>query len=123
MSDIASPPQPRPLLTFGPGAETLLFWEKGRVMYNAILLLIAVPFVGFSFWYWPAFIGLAIAANALYCVAYPVDLLMQQTVFAAGWMRVGRWLLLIGGTALAAILAISVTYGAMTFDAMNLVMD
>lgn len=48
---------------------------------------------------------------------------MQQTVFAAGWMRVGRWLLLIGGTALAAILAISVTYGAMTFDAMNLVMD
>jgi hypothetical protein len=123
MSDIVSGPSQRPLLNLGPGAETLLFWEKGRVMYNAILLLIAVPFVGLSFWYWPAFIGLAIAANVLYCVAYPIDLLMQQTVFASGWMRVGRWLLFLAGTALAAVLAISVTYGAVTFDAMTFAMD
>jgi hypothetical protein len=121
MSDIAA--RPRPSGELNAGAETLVFWEKGRVMYNAILILICVPFFGLSFFYWPLFLSLAILANVLYCVAYPVDLLMQQTTFAEGWMRIGRWLLLAAGTALAAFLAISLTYGAMSFDFLDFTID
>jgi hypothetical protein len=121
MSDIAA--RPRRTEGLNPGAETLLFWEKGRVIYNAILILISVPFFGLSFYYAPIFLTLAILANVVYCVAYPVDLLMQQTTFAEGWLRIGRWLLLAAGTAFAAFLAISVTYGSMNFDFLNFTMD
>ncbi len=125
MSDIAARPRRTEGLDPGlnPGGETLVFWEKGRVMYNAILILISIPFFGLSLFYWPIFLSLAILANVLYCVAYPIDLLMQQTTFAEGWMRVGRWLLLTGGTAFAAFLAISVTYGSLNFDLLDFTMD
>jgi hypothetical protein len=47
---------------------------------------------------------LALAANALYCVAYGVEIAMQRTAFRAGW-RPWRWILWLAGTLLAAALA------------------
>jgi hypothetical protein len=94
-----------------PGVDMLIFWEKGRIMYNAVLLVIVMPYLEMLIALWPAFLSLAIAANALYCIAYPVDLLMQHTTFTESWMRRGRWLLLLLGTVIAAGLAASVMFG------------
>jgi hypothetical protein len=119
MSDIAGRPAPG---APNVGAEMLVFWEKGRVMYNAILAVVTLTVVGFTPIYWPLLIGLAILANVLYCVAYPIDILMRETTFADGWLRIGRWLLLAAGTALAAVLAISVSYG-LSIDPLAFTLD
>ena len=53
---------------------------------------------------WQSLIGLlfaAVLANVLYCAAYAVDLLVQQSDYQAAWRRY-RWLLWVAGTTLAA---------------------
>ena len=47
---------------------------------------------------------LAALANACYCAAYPVDLLLQRLGFGAAWKH-RRWLLWIAGMSLAILLA------------------
>ncbi len=63
------------------------FWERGRVGYNGILCLVVAAWLIAT---WPHFrpaltkesglllVVLAALANACYCAAYPVDLVLQR---------------------------------------------
>lgn len=105
MSEIADRPSA--------GADMLMFWERGRLAYNIVLAMIVVPNLALAIAFWPIFLVLAIIANAFYCIAYPVDIVMQNSVFASAWLRVGRWLVLLLGTVIAAGLAASFIFGPM----------
>ncbi len=94
-------------------ADALRYWEPRRVLYN--LALIGVVFAHF-FAGWPdsrpflhrdalfGFFILAVLANIAYCAAYPVDLFVQFSAVRQAWGR-RRWILLLVGTAFAAMLA------------------
>ena len=93
--------------------DAVRFWERSRLVYNLLLVVVvgAVFFAG-----WPAsrdalttdvalqLFVLAVVANALYCAAYVVDVVVQFSEFRAVWRR-HRWLLLALGSLFAAILA------------------
>ena len=89
--------------------DSLRCGEPRRIVYNAILALVVA---GSVFYYhpplaalgWQPVMGLlfaAVLANVLYCAAYAVDFLLQQSDYQAVWRRY-RWLLGTAGTALAA---------------------
>jgi hypothetical protein len=89
--------------------DSLRYWEPRRIVFNAVLALVVA---GTIFYYqpplaalgWQPLIGLlfaAVLANVLYCAAYAVDLLVQQSDYQVVWRRY-RWLLWAAGTALAA---------------------
>ena len=93
-------------------SDALVFWERGRVIYNAILLMAVLTVQGLDVVNWNAFglslpelIVMAMAANVLYCAGYPADLLVQMSRFRAPW-RHGRWLLWALGTGFALMLAL-----------------
>lgn len=110
MSDTktAETPSIREILT-----DAIRFWEWRRLFYN--LVLAAVVLLDFSRLF-PAskralelhalltFFLLAVLANAAYCAAYLVELLVQFSDFRGPWRRwrLALWLL---GTAFAAVLA------------------
>lgn len=94
-------------------ADAIRYWELRRLAYNlALFAVVAVHFAAS----WPAsraflardplllFFGLAVLANVAYCAAYAVDLFAQFSGIRAEWVR-RRWLLLLVGTAFAAVLA------------------
>ena len=105
-------------VTDKPGVREILtnairFWEWRRLFYN--LVLAAVVLLDFSRLF-PAskralefhalltLFLLAVLANAAYCAAYLVELLVQFSEFRAPWRRwrIALWLL---GAAFAAVLA------------------
>jgi hypothetical protein len=105
----ASPPGSfRELLT-----DAMRFWEPRRILYNAVLAGVVLVWVVAS---WPHFrpaftlqfllllVVLALIANACYCAAYLVDLLMQSSSAASSWKR-RRWALWVAGTLVAILLA------------------
>jgi len=89
--------------------DSLRYWEPRRIAYNAILaLVVAASVLSYqpllAALGWQPVMGLlfaAVLANVLYCAAYAVDLLLQQSDYQAVWRRY-RWLLWTAGTALAA---------------------
>jgi uncharacterized membrane protein YkvI len=93
--------------------DAVRFWERGRLAYN--LLLAAVVGAVFAA-EWPSsratltadvaqqLFVLAVVANALYCAAYVVDVVVQFSDFRTPWRR-HRWLLLTLGCLFAAVLA------------------
>jgi len=98
-------------------ADALRYWEPRRVLYNAILTVVAVTWVVLT---WPHFghvnlmgippgdthpallilIVLAFLANVCYCAAYFVDIPLQLTF---GTWRKYRWALLLTGTLFAVL--------------------
>ena len=88
------------------------FWERNRLWYNAVLLLVVVLWVVFT---WPHFrpamnlvaLGkmtvLALLANLCYCAGYAMEGFIQPLVQQAYWRRV-RWTVWIVGTLLAILL-------------------
>lgn len=91
--------------------DALRFWELARLPYNLILLAIVAgamwlgehdlrAWVGLA----PTFLVLGVAANLVYCAAYPVDLLVQASDYRGQW-RALRWLVWGAGMALAAAFA------------------
>lgn len=91
--------------------DALRFWERGRILYNLALLSIVLGAVWYGGKDWrlllgmaPALFVLAVAANALYCLAYPADLLLQASEFRAQWRRL-RWILWSIGMLTACVLA------------------
>jgi hypothetical protein len=96
-------------------ADALGYWERRRILYNALLAAVAVLWVVIT---WPHFrsvkllgippgdthpallilLVLAFLANACYCSAYLVDIPLQLTF--ATW-RKHRWALLLVGTCFA----------------------
>ncbi|MEO6787617.1 MAG: hypothetical protein ABI318_15930 [Chthoniobacteraceae bacterium] len=93
--------------------DALRFWEWRRLFYN--LVLAGVVLFEFAR-QWPqsrhalqvqpllTLFLLAVLANAAYCAAYLVELLVQHSDFRESWRkcRIALWLL---GTAFAAVLA------------------
>ena len=81
--------------------DALRFWELARIPYNLVLLLVVVMTIGpQTFGVLPVnalgvFAFLAVVANVLYCVAYPVDIFMQMSAWHEGWRaaRFGLWLI------------------------------
>lgn len=96
--------------------DAIRFWETGRLGYNGVLALVllivaslgdAWEAIGRSF---GLVIGLGVMANALYCFAYPIDLIAQATPARAFWRR-WRWVAWCIGTGIAALLAFAATFG------------
>lgn len=89
------------------------FWERQRLWYNAVLLLIVVLWVVFT---WPHFrpamnlvaLGkmavLALLANLCYCAGYAMEGFIQPLVEQAYWRRL-RWVVWVAGMLLAILLA------------------
>ena len=89
------------------------FWERQRPWYNAVLLLLVVLWVGFT---WPHFrpamnlvaLGkmtvLALLANLCYCAGYAMEGFIQPMVEQAYWRRL-RWVVWVVGMLLAILLA------------------
>ena len=104
--------QPSPTPTPSPAPSALRFWERGRILCNAILTVIALLWVVLS---WPHFHPLitplsveflavfALLANLCYSTAYLADLFMRLAVPAAHWRRF-RQILFILGTLFAILL-------------------
>jgi uncharacterized damage-inducible protein DinB len=92
--------------------DAIHYWEPRRANYNAVLAVVAVAWV---VWTWPHFRGavtpqhfvallvLATLANLCYCAAYLVDIPAQCSPWRAFWLR-GRWVLWLAGTLLAVVL-------------------
>lgn len=93
-------------------SNAIRFWERGRVLYNLVLLAIVAVYF---FAGWPAskdqvsfdlvlgMIVLAVIANVAYCAAYPVDIFAQFTAFKDTWLKV-RWIVFGIGILFAAII-------------------
>src|SRR5215472_10468781 len=89
------------------------FWERQRPWYNAVLLLLVVLWVGFT---WPHFrpamnlvaLGkmtvLALLANLCYCAGYAMEGFIQPLAVQAYWRRL-RWVVWVVGMLLAILLA------------------
>lgn len=90
-------------------ADAARFWEPRRLLYNLLLLGVALVWVTKT---WPHFrpaitlesLGiltvLALLANLCYCAAYLAEILIQNDTNTAAWNR-QRWAVWILGTLLA----------------------
>ena len=94
--------------------DAIRFWERGRILYNGTLAAITIvcfayelpgSFQGITFGSLFALFILALIANMLYCLAYPIDVFWQISGFQKPWVR-WRWLLLALGTFTGAVLAL-----------------
>lgn len=95
------------------------FWERNRLIYN-------IPLIALSLFFWGRemlsgrFVDLlgglvvlsffAVLANLCYCLAYPIDLMLQMCVTPKYTMLL-RWVSLLFGTLVASILAVCVLLG------------
>ena len=95
-------------------ADAVSYWERKRIIYNVVLAVFVLACWGTDMlsggpgqWLGAAVVLLIFAgiANALYCLAYPVDLVFQMTPLKEAWRRF-RWLLFATGVILASILAL-----------------
>jgi hypothetical protein len=100
-------------------SDALRYWEPRRLIYNAVLFAVVCIHIIAG---WPAsrtnlnrdvlfmLFMLAVLANIAYCAAYAVDLFVQFSGSRQTCAR-RRWVLLLVGTAFAAILAHFFSYG------------
>lgn len=102
--------------------DALRFWERGRILYNVALTAVVIAGFALSGADWrewlpraPGLFVFAVAANILYCAAYPVDLFVQASDFRERW-RAMRWMLWLSGAALATVLAAGVLYSGPLYD-------
>jgi len=96
------------------------FWEFARIPYNLVLLTLVVIalFVSLGTFAWedmlgmvPALLALGVAANILFCAAYPLDLIAQASPLRAHLTPI-RWTLFALGTLQAVLLAVVLVFGA-----------
>jgi len=81
--------------------EAIRYWEPRRIAYNLVLAAITAGWFVY-FWPYPAssitidtllvLFMLAVLANACYCAAYVVDVVVQLSDLRAVW-RLYRWTL------------------------------
>ena len=103
-------------------ADAIRYWELRRPAYNLVLFAVVLVHFATS---WPeskallkrdpllVFFGLAVVANVAYCAAYAIDLFAQFSGMRPAWVR-WRWLVLLIGSAFAAVLAHFCTLGILT---------
>ena len=84
--------------------DALRYWERRRLLYNAVLTLVVVAYFVMN---WSRSLGTisleGALANICYCAAYPVDVFVQISRLRQGW-KAWRWALFVIGTAFAAVL-------------------
>jgi hypothetical protein len=94
-------------------ASGLRYWEPRRLIYNLVLVLVvaghfvaALPqsWTRLTFDTLPLLFFLAVLANVCYCAVYIVDLFVQFSGLHLSWAK-GRIVVLIVGTAFAAVIA------------------
>ena len=88
-----------------PLSSPVRFYERGRILYTAILATILLLWFVFT---WPhfrpalnlrdlgAFAVLGLLANLCYCAAYPADIAMRQLLPHTAWRRFRQILWLLG---------------------------
>ena len=92
--------------------EGVRFWERGRLAYNGVQLLLTGLMI---FRHWPearvfftanlgSYVGYAVMANVLYTAAYLPEAALQIP-FLRPYAKPVRWVLFGAGTALACCLA------------------
>ena len=91
-------------------SDALRYWERGRVLFNIVLLAFVLYQFGgilpaLPMTLWLELIAAAGVANVVYCAAYPVDLLIQASDYRHLGRTVGRPLLWAGGTLLSVVMA------------------
>jgi hypothetical protein len=86
-------------------SDALRFWERGRILYNAVLTLLVLLWIALT---WPHFrpamtlgslevmLFLAFLANVCYCAAYLVEFFMQALLPEASWRRFRQTLWVLG---------------------------
>jgi hypothetical protein len=96
----ANPDAPGPLL-----AGATRFWERGRLLYNAVLTVIVLLWIALT---WPDFrpsltlgafeamVVLGLLANLCYSTAYVAEFFMQALLPVANWRRFRQVLWLLG---------------------------
>ena len=100
--------------------DAATYWERMRVVYNGVLAILVLACWGHDIVssgppqrFGAALVLLIFAAiaNALYCLAYPVDLAFQMTSFVK--KKTGfRWLLFATGVIVASVLALWIMLGS-----------
>jgi hypothetical protein len=103
-------------------ADALRYWEPRRLFYNAALAAVVFGHLAAA---WPAtgralsinvllgFFVLAVLANICYCAVYVVDFFVQFSGLRDFWAK-GRPVVLLVGTAFAALLAHFFSVGIFT---------
>lgn len=95
-------------------ADAMNFWERKRIVYNVVLAILVVLVWGGDIWdsrsgemlgALMVLFVLAGIANILYCLAYPVDLIMQVMTKPFQW-RSYRWILFVTGVLIASVSAL-----------------
>jgi hypothetical protein len=110
-------PEPAVALGQSPGwfrrmfGDAVVFWERGRLIYNAALTTVVIIWLVAS---WPHFrpaltlsslvklFVLALLANACYCAAYVVEIPMRGQSPHAMWAK-RRWIVWLMGTVFAIV--------------------
>jgi len=101
--------------------DAIRYWERRRIAYNAILVVVVVTVFAL---HWPEsrsaisvdllqrFFILGVLANVAYCAAYVVDIAVQLSAFQASWKRY-RWVLFAIGVVFASIIARFIAAGTL----------
>ncbi len=105
--------------------DAVRFWELRRIIYNFVLLIIAVltftvAASGSQRWYSQpalrAFMHAALWANLLYCTAYGLELLFQFSRWREEWNRIRHLAFIVGlllASALAGATACVIAFGSL----------
>jgi hypothetical protein len=92
--------------------DAICYWEPLRVVYNLILMLVAVVWLVST---WPHFSAtvnlepflalsiLALGANVCYCAAYLADIPLQYSPHRVTWPR-ARWVVWLAGMLVVLVL-------------------
>jgi len=100
-------------------SDSLRYWERKRLWYNAALLVVTCAAAALMLPMsearpvLPTLVSLGICAavaNLLFCAAYPIDVFVQHSGFREEWRRHRYWLFL-AGTGFAAFLALGASVG------------
>jgi hypothetical protein len=93
--------------TFG---DAIRYWESRRFAYNLALAAVFAAWLGWAPHFGPftsqdlfALFVLALLANACYCAAYAVELVMKHLHLWQSWQN-KRWILWLAGTLFALVL-------------------
>ena len=94
-------------------SEAIRYWEPRRILYNVVLAIVTGTVYMANFPHvrqestidtLQTLVILAVLANVAYCAAYLADIPAQLSSFRDTWLRF-RWVLLLVGFLVAAILA------------------
>ena len=100
-------------------ADAASYWEPMRIVYNGVLAVLVLACWGLDIvssgpgqWLGAALVLMIFAgiANALYCLAYPIDVAFQMVPFIQR-RKEFRWLLFAAAVIVASVLALWVMLG------------